>query len=129
MQKEKLAAGQRVRRKVLGDAYVDRALANATPFSAPLQAYLTEQCWGSIWTRDGLPLKTRSMINLAMLAALRATTELKTHVHGALRNGCTPEEISEVLLQVTSYCGAPAGVEAFRAADEVVRAWQENPEP
>ena len=120
---EKYQAGMKVRREVLGDEYVDRALAGASAFTQPLQQLITENCWGEIWTRPGLARQTRSLVNIATLVALRATAELKIHVHGALRNGCRPEEIQEVLLQSAVYCGIPAGVEAFRAAKEVVDSW------
>lgn len=126
MKSKKYAAGLAIRRQVMGDAFVDRALANTNEFSLPLQDLVTENCWGEIWTRDALPLKTRSLITIAMLVALKATTELKGHVRGALRNGCSIEEIREVLLQAVVYCGAPAGIEAFRAAQEVINDWQEN---
>lgn len=115
-----------MRRAVLGDDYVDLALANTTDFTKPLQKMVTENCWGEIWTRKGLPRKTRSLITIATLAALKAPEELKGHVLGALRNGCTVEEIQEVLLQSTVYCGVPAGIEAFRAAKPVIEAWQQE---
>lgn len=124
MSSEKYKQGMVVRREVLGDKYVDRAIKGATAFTKPLQDMVTENCWGEVWTRTAIPRATRSLITIAMLSALRATTELKTHVHGALRNGCSVEEIQEVLLQTTAYCGAPAGIEAFRAAKEVIEDWQ-----
>jgi len=124
MNSEKYRSGMAVRRQVLGDEYVDRAISGATDFTKPLQDLITENCWGEIWTRTAIPSKTRSLITIATLAALRATAELKLHVHGALRNGCSAEEIQEVLLQSAVYCGVPAGVEAFRAAKEVVENWQ-----
>ena len=124
MSSEKYKQGMVVRREVLGDEYVDRAIKGATAFTKPLQDMVTENCWGEVWTRTAIPRATRSLITIAMLSALRATTELKTHVHGALRNGCSVEEIQEVLLQTTAYCGAPAGIEAFRAAKEVIEDWQ-----
>ena len=126
MNQTKYDQGMAVRREVLGDAYVDKAVAAASEFMQPMQELVTENCWGHIWTRPGLPRKTRSMITLATLAALRASGELKLHVLGALRNGCTPEEIQEVLLQAAVYCGVPAGIEAFRAAREVVDAWKQG---
>lgn len=123
MTSEKYRKGMAVRRKVLGDEYVDRATAGGSDFTRPLQDLVTENCWGEIWTRPAIPAATRSLITLATLAALRATTELKAHVRGALRNGCSVEEIQEVLLQTAVYCGVPAGIEAFRAAREVIEAW------
>ena len=123
MSSEKHRAGMTVRREVLGDEYVDKAMASTTDFTKPLQAMIAENCWGEVWTRGTLPRKTRSLITIATLAALKAPTELKAHVLGALRNGCTVEEIQEVLLQSTVYCGVPSGVEAFRAAKEVVEDW------
>lgn len=124
MSSEKYKQGMAVRREVLGDEYVDKAIKGATAFTKPLQDIVTENCWGEVWTRKAIPRATRSLITIAMLSALRATTELKVHVHGALRNGCSVEEIQEVLLQTTVYCGAPAGIEAFRAAKEVIDDWK-----
>ena len=126
MNSEKYMQGMAVRREVLGDEYVDKAINNATDFNKPLQDMVTENCWGEIWTRSALPKKTRSLITIAMLAALKLPTELKAHVRGALRNGCTVDEIREVLLQATVYCGVPAGVEAFRAAKDAIEAWEEE---
>src|SRR5690606_6788205 len=114
------------RREVLGEDDVNQALANADDFSQPLQKLVTEYCWGEIWTRPGLSRKTRSLLNLAMLAALNRDHEFKLHVRGALRNGCSKEEIQEVLLQVSIYCGVPAGVQAFRLAREVFAAEREG---
>ena len=123
---EKYVQGMAVRREVLGDEYVDKALSSAADFVKPLQDLVTENCWGEIWTRSAIPKKTRSLITIAMLAALKTPAELKAHVRGALRNGCTVEEIQEVLLQATVYCGVPAGVEAFRAAKDVIEAWEKE---
>jgi len=120
MTSEKYEKGMAVRRAVLGDAYVDRAMAGATAFTKPLQALVTENCWGEIWTREAIPKKTRSLITIAILAALKTPEEIKLHVRGALRNGCTVEEIQDVLLQATVYCGVPAGIDAFRAAKEII---------
>lgn len=111
--------GLAVRREVLGADYVDRAIASADSFTGELQDFVTEWCWGGVWTRPGLPRKTRSMLNLAMLAALNRPHEIKMHVGAALRNGVTREEIAEVFLQVGVYAGAPAAVDAFRVAKEV----------
>jgi len=123
---DKYKAGMAVRREVLGDEYVDKAVAGTTDFTEPLQNMVVENCWGEVWTRGVLPKKTRSLITIAMLAALKMSTELKAHVLGALRNGCSVEEIQETLLQSTVYCGIPSGVEAFRAAREVIENWQKN---
>ncbi|MDF0533068.1 carboxymuconolactone decarboxylase family protein [Shewanella yunxiaonensis] len=126
---EKYAKGLAVRRAVLGDAYVDKSLNNATDFTRPLQQLVTANCWGEVWTSEVIPPKTRSLITLATLAALRASEEIKVHVRGALRNGCSVAEIQDVLLQATVYCGVPAGIDAFRAAKEVIEQWQqEHPE-
>jgi 4-carboxymuconolactone decarboxylase len=119
MSKEMYEKGLAARREVLGAEYVERQLATADDFNQPLQDLLTEYCWGGVWGRPQLPRKTRSLLNLAMLSALNRPVEFKTHVKGALKNGCSKEEIREVLLQVAVYCGAPAGVEAFRLAREV----------
>lgn len=111
--------GLAVRRAVLGADYVNRALASADSFTGELQDFVTEWCWGGVWTRPGLPRKTRSLLNLAMLAALNKPHEIKIHVRGALNNGVTRKEIAEVFLQVGVYAGAPAAVDAFRIAKEV----------
>jgi 4-carboxymuconolactone decarboxylase len=111
--------GREIRTAVLGEAYVTKATANADEFSKPLQDLLTEYCWGAVWGRDGLELKTRSMLNLAMIAVLNRPHELRTHIRGALNNGVTREEIREVFLQVGVYAGAPAAVDSFRLAREV----------
>lgn len=126
MKSEKYQDGMAARRKVLGDEYVDKAIASATDFTKPLQDLVTENCWGEIWVGGVLPDKVRSLITIATLAALKASTELKAHVRGALRNGCTVEEIQDVLLQSTVYCGVPSGIEAFRAAKEVIDNWQNS---
>ncbi len=122
MDREKFDAGMAVRRAVLGDKYVDESLARADDFTRPLQELVTEGCWGTIWARPGLPLKTRSLVNVALLAALNRPHELKVHVRGAINNGCTQEEIQEVLLQVALYAGMPAGMDGFRTASEALRA-------
>ena len=110
--------GLEVRRAVLGKEYVDKSISDADDFDKPLQELVTEYCWGSIWTRPGLPHKTRSLINLAMLTALNRPHEVKLHLRGALNNGCSKEEIMEVLLQTAIYCGVPAAVDSFRTARE-----------
>ena len=112
--------GLEVRREVLGAAHVDRSLGAATPFTRPMQELVTEFCWGAVWTRPGLDRRTRSLINLAMLTALNRSQELGAHVRGAIRNGCSEEEIQEALLQAAIYCGMPAGLEAFRVAERVL---------
>ncbi|MBD3896718.1 carboxymuconolactone decarboxylase family protein [Halomonas sp. ML-15] len=112
--------GIAVRREVLGDAYVDRSLDGADDFSWPLQELVTRNCWGDIWTREGLPRQTRSLVNLGMMVALNRPHELKIHLKGALNNGCTPAEIREVLLQSAAYCGFPAAIDGFRVAREVL---------
>jgi 4-carboxymuconolactone decarboxylase len=119
MNKEVFEKGLAVRRKVLGNEYVDNALKNADAFSQPLQEYVTEGAWGSIWTRPGLELKTRSMLNLGLLAALNRPHELKVHIRGAINNGVTKEEIAEIFLQTGMYCGVPVAVDSFRLAREV----------
>lgn len=116
--------GLKVRTEVMGEAFVARAIENTTPLTAPMQDWINEHAWGSTWQRDELPRTTRSLVTIAMLAALKAPTELKGHVRGALRNGCTVQEIQEVLLHSIVYCGAPAAQEAFRAAKEVIEAWE-----
>ena len=112
--------GLATRTKVVGQAYVDKAFAGASDFTLPIQHHITRAAWGDIWQREGLDLKTRSLITVAMLTALGKTQELKAHVRGALNNGATEEELQEVLLQATIYCGVPAAVEGFRAATEVI---------
>jgi 4-carboxymuconolactone decarboxylase len=114
--------GRRVRAEVLGEEHVERSLANATEFNRPIQELVTEYCWGVIWARPGLGRRERSLVNLGMLTALNRSHELGVHVRGALRNGCTPEEIQEVLLQAAIYCGVPAAMEAFRVAEAAVLA-------
>jgi len=111
-----LEQGDAMRRRVLGDAHVDRSRSNATDFTRPLVELVTEYCWGAVWTRPGLELKTRSLINLAMLTALGKHEELQLHVRGAIRNGVTKSEIQEVLLQTAIYCGVPAALGATRYA-------------
>jgi 4-carboxymuconolactone decarboxylase len=117
---ERYDRGMKIRREVLGDAYVDNALRNADEFSKPFQELVTEYCWGASWGREGLTRKQRSLNNLCMLAALNRGAELEIHLRGALRNGCTHEEIRETLMQVAVYAGIPAGVEAFRIARKVL---------
>ncbi|MBM7653169.1 4-carboxymuconolactone decarboxylase [Neobacillus cucumis] len=119
MDKNRFDEGLEVRRGVLGADYVDKSINNATDFNRPMQELVTEYCWGEIWTRPGLPRKTRSIINLAMLTALNRPHEIKLHVRGAINNGITKEEIQEVFLQTAIYCGVPAAIDSFRIAQEV----------
>lgn len=114
--------GLATRRAVLGDAYVDAALAKVTAFTEPLQELVTRHAWGNTWQRPAMDLRTRSIVTVSMLVALGRTHELKTHVRGALNNGVTKAELQEILLHATVYCGFPAAVDAFRAAAEVVEA-------
>ena len=110
--------GMEIRKSVLGKEFVEKSFASADDFNRPMQELTTEYCWGAVWGREGLPKKTRSMLNLAMLSALNRPHELKMHIKGALTNGVTKDEIREVLLQVAIYCGIPAGVDSFRIARE-----------
>jgi 4-carboxymuconolactone decarboxylase len=118
-ERERYAAGLATRRAVLGDAHVDAALANRTPFTGEFQELITRYAWGEIWSRPGLPRQTRSLLTLAMLVALNRGEEFRLHVRGALRNGVTQDEIKEMLLQSAIYCGVPAANAAFRMAAEV----------
>lgn len=111
--------GLEIRRAVLGAEYVDKAINSADDFNQPMQELVTEYCWGSVWGRPGLPRRTRSLLNLAMLSALNRPHELKLHLRGALTNGVTQNEIREVFLQVAIYCGVPAAIDAYRTAREV----------
>jgi 4-carboxymuconolactone decarboxylase len=116
-----ISNGEQTRREVMGDDFVDRALENTDAFSEPMQEYINNHGWGSTWQREGIDLKTRSLVTVAMLTALRAPKELQGHIRGALNNGATVEEIREVILHSAVYCGAPAAQEAFRAAKEVLK--------
>ncbi len=111
--------GLEIRRAVLGAEHVDKAIANADDFNRTMQEFVTEYCWGAVWGREGLPKKTRSMLNLAMLTALNRENEFKLHVRGAINNGISREEISEILLHCAIYCGVPAAISGFRAAKQV----------
>jgi 4-carboxymuconolactone decarboxylase len=113
-------SGMEVRREVLGDEHVDRALARRTEFTADFQDLITRYAWGEIWTRPGLDRRTRSCITLTALVAGGHQHELAMHVRAALRNGLSPDEIKEVLLQAAVYCGMPAGLESFRVAEKVL---------
>jgi 4-carboxymuconolactone decarboxylase len=113
---EAYEAGLSVRREVLGDAHVDRSLANATPFSQPWQEFVTSVAWGQVWSREGLDRRTRSLLTLALLTALHCENELAMHVRAAIGNGVTPAEIAEVLLHTAVYAGVPAANSAFAIA-------------
>jgi len=117
---ENYERGLRVRSEVLGADHVERSLANASDFNRPIQEFVTEYCWGVVWARPGLAHRERSLINLGMLTALNRSHELAVHVRGAIRNGCTVEEIQEALLQAAVYCGVPAAMEAFRVAEDAI---------
>ncbi len=120
MDEELYTKGMTVRRQVLGDAYVDKATAHVDDFNRDFQRIVTEYCWGEVWTRQVLTNKQRSLNNLCIIATLNRAAEFEIHVRGALRNGCTPEEIRDTLIQVAVYAGIPAGVEAFRIARKVL---------
>ena len=111
-------SGMKVRREVLGDAHVDRALANRTPFDTEFQEYVTECCWGPLWTRPGLDRRTRSLITLALLAVLGQEDEFRMHVRASRNTGATPEDIAEALMHVSVYGGVPAANHAFRMAKD-----------
>ena len=119
-------AGLAARKEVLGERYVDNAINNADDFNRDFQALVTEYCWGVCWGNEVLSRKQRSLLNLGMLAALGRSHEFELHFKGALRNGCTPEELRETLTQITVYCGVPAGVESFRIARRVLAEWQKT---
>jgi 4-carboxymuconolactone decarboxylase len=118
---ERVTDGMQVRREVLGAEHVDRSWAEVSDFGRPLQEWVTRACWGDVWSRPDLDRRTRSLLNLAMLTALNRSHELRLHVAGAIRNGCTVIEIQETLLHAAPYCGAPAALESFRVAEEVLR--------
>jgi 4-carboxymuconolactone decarboxylase len=119
--------GMAVRREVLGDEHVDRAIANTTAFTEPFQEFITRYAWGDIWSRPGLSRAERSLVTLAVLTALQHEGELAMHVKAALRNGLTPEQIQEVLLQVAVYAGVPAGNRAFAVAQQALQEAQDGP--
>jgi 4-carboxymuconolactone decarboxylase len=118
---ERKAVGMRVRREVLGDAHVDRAVANTTEFTADFQDFITRYAWGELWSRPGLSRPQRSMVTLALLAGLGRHEELAMHIRAAIRNGVTAAEISEVLLHVAVYAGVPAANSAFVIADKTIK--------
>ena len=121
MDRETYQRGLEIRSAVLGAEYVNKALTEADDFTRPLQDLVTEYCWGAVWGREQLPLKTRSMLNLAMIPILNRPNELRTHIRAALTNGVTRDEIREIFLQVAIYAGVPAAVDSFRIAGEVFR--------
>jgi 4-carboxymuconolactone decarboxylase len=118
-ERERYEKGLSVRRAVLGSAHVDRSLKNRNEFNEEFQDLITRYAWGEIWTRPGLPRRTRSLITVAMIVALNRPDEFRLHVRAARNNGVTREEIKEVLLQAAIYCGVPAANSAFHAAQEV----------
>ncbi len=120
MNDEMFEKGLKIRKEVLGAEYVEKSLANADDFTSPMQRLVSEYCWGAVWGREELPKKTRSMLNIAMLAVLNRSNEFKLHIRGALRNGVTKEEIREILLQVAIYAGVPAAIDSFKNAKEIL---------
>jgi 4-carboxymuconolactone decarboxylase len=121
MDKELFDKGLEIRRAVLGAEYVDKSIASADDFNRPMQELVTQYCWGEVWGRPGLDRRTRSIMNLCMLTALNRPHELKLHVRGALNNGLTKAEISEIFLQAAIYCGVPAAIDSFRVAKEAFK--------
>ena len=113
--------GLKVRKDVLGEDYVNRSIAGADEFTRTMAEWSTEFCWGALWSRPGLDRRSRSILNLGMIAALNRPNELKLHIRGAIQNGLTKDEIKEILLQIACYCGIPAGIDSFRLAREVFK--------
>ena len=126
MDQKRYEIGLAKRRKVLGEAYVDRALQNVDDFNRDFQRLLTEYCWGETWGDETLAPRERSILNLGMIAALGKMEEFATHVRGALNNGLTPNEIRAALTQIMIYCGAPIGVDCFRVARPIIAEWEKN---
>ena len=120
MTEELFEKGLDIRKSVLGPEFVEKSIAAADDFNMPMQKLVTEYCWGAVWGREELPKKTRSMLNIAMLAVLNRPNEFKLHIRGAIRNGVSKEEIREILLQVAIYAGVPAGIDSFRNAKEAL---------
>ncbi len=118
---DRFPKGLELRKKVLGEAHVERSMANTNKFMMPMQEFTTESCWGTGWSRPGLPMKTRSMLCIALLTALNRQHELGMHVAAALDNGCTVSEVQEVLMHAATYCGVPAGLDAFRTAEKALK--------
>ncbi|KAI0825959.1 CMD-domain-containing protein [Irpex lacteus] len=116
--------GEKERRKVLGDAHVEKSLTGVSDFARAGQELVTATGWGAIWSRPGLSHQQRSLVSICILSALGKQTELSAHVKGALNNGVTEEELKEVFMQIMVYCGAPAGMEAFRTADAAIKQWK-----
>ena len=123
---QRYEAGMGVRRAVLGDAHVDRSLANRTEVTEEFQNFITRYAWGEIWTRDGLPRHTRSLLTIAMMVALNRSGELALHLRAARNNGVTRDQVKEVLLQTAIYCGVPAANSAFHLADKVFKEQDEQ---
>lgn len=117
-------AGLATRTQVMGEAFVQKAFAGADDFSLVMQEFITRNAWGNTWQRGGIDLKTRSLVTVSMLVALGRAHELRGHVRGALNNGATPEELREVFLHATVYCGFPLAIDGFRTACEVIAEWQ-----
>ncbi len=113
--------GLQMRKQVMGEAFVDKAFSNLDAFTEPLQEFVTRNAWGTTWCRDGLDLKTRSLLTISMLTALGRANEIKGHVRGAVNNGASMQEIQETLLHSAVYCGMPLAIEAFRSAHEVLK--------
>lgn len=126
MTQDKFEQGLKIRKQVLGEEYVEKSIQSANDFTLPLQKLVTEYCWGEIWGSDDLSLQQRSLINLAMIAALNRPHELKLHVKGALRNGLSQDTIRGVLMQVAIYCGVPAAVDSFRIAKEAILEFEQE---
>ena len=112
--------GLQIRKQVMGENYVDKAFANADEFTLPIQEFITRNAWGTVWCREGMTLKERSLITLSMLIALGRSQEIKGHVRGAINNGVTPAELREVVLNAAVYCGAPLALDATRSVQEVL---------
>ena len=121
MNKQQFDKGLAVRKAVVGESYVEASLKGADDFSMPMQELVTEFCWGEVWTRPGLDRRSRSILNLGMIAALNKPEELAIHVRGAINNGVTKDEIKECFLQVAVYCGMPAGLSSFKIARQVFK--------
>ena len=124
MASELFEIGIKLRREVLGAEYVDKSMQNVDEFSMAMQEYATETAWGMIWSRPGLPRKTRSLLNIGLLAAFNRQHEFKLHIKRSFGNGVTKDEIKEVLLQIACYAGVPVGIEAFRWARDAIAEYE-----